>query len=105
MVSKAREDLPDPESPVITVRLLRGISRLIFFRLCWRAPRTTSLVRPILRRLPPQEPACYQAGLPALRRAPAPSSDTEARITFNLSSAGQSGSRNGLQSLGGQFES
>src|SRR3954470_10665776 len=40
MVSKASEDLPDPLSPVITVSVLRGISTLMFFRLCWRAPRT-----------------------------------------------------------------
>src|SRR5579885_2445590 len=39
MVSKAREDLPEPDRPVMTVRLLRGISRLMFFRLCWRAAR------------------------------------------------------------------
>src|SRR6478609_9812393 len=40
MVSKASEDLPEPLSPVMTVRLLRGISTSIFFRLCWRAPCT-----------------------------------------------------------------
>src|SRR5882757_9234231 len=47
MVSKAREDLPEPERPVITVKLLRGISTLMFLRLCWRAPRTTNLVNGI----------------------------------------------------------
>src|SRR4026207_1948400 len=40
MVSKASEDLPDPDSPVITVNRSRGISTLIFLRLCWRAPLT-----------------------------------------------------------------
>src|SRR5215470_15433126 len=40
MVSKASEDLPDPESPVITTSLSRGISTSMFFRLCSRAPRT-----------------------------------------------------------------
>src|SRR5215208_4435683 len=40
MVSKAREDLPEPESPVITVKRSRGMSTLMFFRLCWRAPLT-----------------------------------------------------------------
>src|SRR5438270_3159090 len=44
MVSKASEDLPEPLSPVITVRLLRGISTVMFFRLCWRAPRTVILL-------------------------------------------------------------
>src|SRR5712691_7484417 len=40
MVSKASEDLPDPESPVKTVRVFRGISTVMFLRLCSRAPRT-----------------------------------------------------------------
>jgi hypothetical protein len=40
MVSKAREDFPDPERPVTTVRALRGIWTLMSRRLCWRAPRT-----------------------------------------------------------------
>src|SRR5438270_3677740 len=44
MVSKAREDLPEPLSPVITVRVLRGISTETFLRLCWRAPRTVILL-------------------------------------------------------------
>src|ERR1035438_2110703 len=40
MLSNASDDFPDPLSPVITVRLLRGISTSMFFRLCWRAPCT-----------------------------------------------------------------
>src|SRR5437660_180624 len=40
MVSNAKDDFPDPLSPVITVSVFRGISTLMFFRLCWRAPRT-----------------------------------------------------------------
>src|SRR5579863_2178745 len=40
MVSNASEDLPEPLRPVITVRLLRGISTSMFLRLCWRAPWT-----------------------------------------------------------------
>src|SRR5579875_4198857 len=40
MVSKAREDLPDPERPVTTVSVLRGMWTLMSRRLCWRAPRT-----------------------------------------------------------------
>src|SRR5580704_4102547 len=40
MVSNASEDLPDPDRPVITTRLSRGISTSTFFRLCSRAPRT-----------------------------------------------------------------
>jgi hypothetical protein len=39
-VSNAREDLPEPLSPVITVRLFRGILTLMLRRLCWRAPQT-----------------------------------------------------------------
>src|ERR1700693_617945 len=40
MVSKASEDFPEPLKPVITVKVLRGISTSIFFRLCCRAPCT-----------------------------------------------------------------
>src|SRR5579872_5373776 len=40
MVSKASEDFPEPLSPVMTVRLFRGISTSILRRLCWRAPCT-----------------------------------------------------------------
>src|SRR6185312_4167597 len=43
MVSKASDDLPEPDRPVITTRLLRGISTSTFFRLCSRAPRTMIL--------------------------------------------------------------
>src|ERR1700755_311136 len=39
MVSKARDDLPEPDRPVNTTSLSRGISRSTFFRLCSRAPR------------------------------------------------------------------
>src|SRR5438445_3703497 len=38
MVSKANEDLPDPERPVITMSLSRGRTRSRFLRLCSRAP-------------------------------------------------------------------
>src|SRR5271165_6379374 len=40
MVSKASELFPEPLNPVITVRVLRGISTSMFFRLCCRAPCT-----------------------------------------------------------------
>src|ERR687893_2313417 len=42
IVSKARLDLPDPESPVKTIRASRGRSRLTSRRLCSRAPRMIS---------------------------------------------------------------
>src|SRR5689334_2874450 len=42
MVSKAREDFPEPLGPVMTTSRSRGRVRLMFLRLCWRAPRTTS---------------------------------------------------------------
>jgi len=41
MVSKASEDLPDPETPLTTVSLPWGMSQEMFFRLCVRAPRMT----------------------------------------------------------------
>src|SRR6266404_4273107 len=45
MVSKARLDLPEPESPVTTMSLSRGISTEMFLRLCTRAPCTAMVVR------------------------------------------------------------
>src|SRR5712664_1728759 len=41
MVSKARDDFPEPEIPVSTTRRSRGSSTVMFLRLCSRAPRTT----------------------------------------------------------------
>src|SRR5216683_1714971 len=41
MVSKARLDLPDPDSPVKTIRESLGRSSETSLRLCSRAPRTT----------------------------------------------------------------
>jgi len=40
MVSNASDDLPEPLMPVMTVRALRGISTLMFLRLCSAAPMT-----------------------------------------------------------------
>src|SRR5262245_6723722 len=42
IVSKARLDLPEPESPVKTMRESRGRSSEMSLRLCSRAPRTMS---------------------------------------------------------------
>ena len=39
-MSKASDDFPDPDRPVITVRLSRGSARSIFLRLCSLAPVT-----------------------------------------------------------------
>src|SRR5215218_9954233 len=41
MVSKARLDLPEPESPVMTISASRGSSRSMSLRLCSRAPEMT----------------------------------------------------------------
>src|SRR5581483_8391140 len=43
IVSKASDDLPDPDTPVTTVKVLCGISKSMFLRLWTRAPRTTML--------------------------------------------------------------
>ena len=41
MVSNASEALPDPaQTRDRTVNVLRGISTVMFFKLCWRAPYT-----------------------------------------------------------------
>src|SRR5215204_3178665 len=45
MVSKARLDLPDPDRPVTTTSLSRGMSTEMFFRLWTRAPCTAMVVR------------------------------------------------------------
>src|SRR5438105_13457244 len=44
MVSKASDDLPDPDSPVKTTSLSRGMVRSTFWRLCSRAPLITMWV-------------------------------------------------------------
>src|SRR5688500_8776576 len=44
MVSKASDDLPAPDRPVITVSVSRGMSTARFLRLCSRAPRTREWV-------------------------------------------------------------
>ena len=41
MVSKARDDFPDPDRPVITTNLSFGISKEIFLKLCSFAPLIT----------------------------------------------------------------
>src|SRR5437763_16664810 len=45
MVSKARLDLPEPERPVTTMSLSRGISTVTFLRLWTRAPWTVTVER------------------------------------------------------------
>src|SRR5215471_20995143 len=45
MVSNARLDLPEPDKPVTTMSLSRGISSEMFLRLCTRAPCTAIVVR------------------------------------------------------------
>src|SRR3546814_15408879 len=42
---RSRLDFPEPESPVMTIRLSRGRSTSTPFRLCSRAPRTEIWVR------------------------------------------------------------
>ncbi len=42
-MSKAKEDLPDPDKPVKTMRESLGNSSEISFKLCSRAPRTINL--------------------------------------------------------------
>src|SRR4029079_17765173 len=39
MVAQQREDLPEPDRPVNTTRLSRGMATSTFLRLCSRAPR------------------------------------------------------------------
>src|SRR6266699_1206736 len=53
MVSKARLDLPEPDRPVTTMSLSRGISTEMFLRLCTRAPWTAMVERAALWDRPP----------------------------------------------------
>src|ERR1700749_1115578 len=55
MVSNASEDLPEPDRPVNTTSLSRGISRSTFFRLCSRGPRM------VIARVPEPEFCCRLA--------------------------------------------
>src|SRR5438105_11601727 len=43
MVSKASDDLPEPDRPVMTTSRSLGRVRSMFFRLCCRAPRISIL--------------------------------------------------------------
>src|SRR5260370_40669955 len=51
MVSKASDDFPEPDKPVNTASLSRGISTSMFLRWCSRAPRI------VIARVP--EPALF----------------------------------------------
>src|SRR6266403_5109917 len=68
MVSKARLDLPEPERPVTTMSLSRGISTDRFFRLCTRAPCTAIVVR--ADALLPAPAFFFIAGLEVIGRFP-----------------------------------
>ncbi len=48
IVSKARDDFPEPEMPVKTIRESLGMVRSTFLRLCSRAPRTKIVSRVML---------------------------------------------------------
>ena len=56
MVSNARLDLPEPDKPVTTIRLSRGISREMLRRLWTRAPCTAIVVRAVPREPAPRDP-------------------------------------------------
>ena len=70
MVSKANEDLPEPERPVITTSLFLGISSETFFKLCTRAPRMMSLSRTFSRARRPALEEESRLGVFALEGAP-----------------------------------
>ena len=60
IVSKARLDLPEPDSPVNTISASRGRSRLTSRRLCSRAPRMINRSR----KIPPAPLECRFAKAP-----------------------------------------
>src|ERR1700736_3713653 len=64
IVSKASEDLPEPDKPVTTISLLRGRVRSMFLRLCSRAPLMTIASRAcvIPSGIPSSQPASACGG-------------------------------------------
>src|SRR5438128_2087899 len=70
MVSKASDDLPEPETPVMTTNLLRGMTTSMFLRLCSRAPRMT-MESMVGRNLTLSTEGRFQ-GRHSWRRAPSP---------------------------------
>src|SRR5262245_36487722 len=68
MVSNARLDLPEPDSPVTTTSRSRGISSEMFLRLWTRAPCTATVVRAATRGAFP--PTRFAAALEAIRWPP-----------------------------------
>src|ERR1051325_10499524 len=96
MVSKASDDLPDPETPVTTVRVLCGISKSMFLRLWTRAPRTTMDSVDIVKRPSARAQsasgtgeklsivACFRKLEPAGRGSQTHHADTEARRSFGF---------------------
>src|SRR5215204_4643563 len=67
MVSNARLDLPEPDSPVITISESRGSLRWRSLRLCSRAPETT--ISPLeFTRVTSLEPVSDRTGVRFFRR-------------------------------------
>src|SRR5213078_1245129 len=84
MVSNASEDLPEPDRPVNTASLSRGISTSMFFRLCSRAPRI------VIARVP--EPAlCWRFALSTSSISAYPGAQT--RTTLGAHHRGNPGPR------------
>gem|GEM_PF-4410186 len=82
MVSKARLDFPEPETPVTTVSWFRGISTSTLLRLWTRAPLTT-MGRPaeggVVGVSEPSEPAFFLSDL----GLPEPSGTGEGGVIFS----------------------
>src|ERR671917_610233 len=66
MVSKANEDLPEPDRPVMTVKVPRGMSRSKSLRLWVRAPRMRSGEGLSNMRAPPPAASGRPGGVPVL---------------------------------------
>src|SRR3954462_3957469 len=67
IVSNARLDLPEPDSPVKTMRASRGRSRLTSRRLCSRAPRTIKRSATWSQQRQGEEPKSVVPGYPRPR--------------------------------------
>src|SRR5262245_32792814 len=98
MVSNARLDLPDPESPVTTIRRSRGISTEMFFRLCTRAPWTAMVVRAAARLLAfAPSTALFRAAVRVvIARIPSAEREEGELLDLDVTASGQLNRQRGL---------
>src|SRR5437660_12362444 len=96
MVSNARLDFPEPDKPVTTISLSRGISSDTFLRLCTRAPCTAIDVRATVPVVPVEQRFLV------IRKSPCAVLSQELR-NLCMTAAGRPGERRGPRRIIGQL--